>query len=184
MKLQDAQNETEAHWLTLAGVHAALGQPAISRAALEHAAEIAPQSRDVALALSRLDLRTGDVAGATRRSAELLRQYPDDPAVIAFEADVRNASGDFAAAAAALDRMRQKSPSAALAVATYQARRAPVSSEAAVKLATRAFTALEQKSDLGRAEALRGAMLATITDGCRAAHPAYWAPFVLIAAEG
>ena len=123
LKLQSEKSETEAQWLTLAGVHAALGQPALSRAALVHAAEISPRSREVALAQSRLDLRIGDIAGAQRRSQDLLRQYPDDPGVLAFEADVRNASGDFAAAAAALEKLRLKSPSSALAVATHQARR-------------------------------------------------------------
>ena len=123
LRLQSEKSETEAHWLTLAGVHAALGQPALSQAALEHAAGIAPQSRDVALAQSRLDLRIGDTAGAARRSAELLKKFPDDPGVLTFEADVRSASGDHAGAAASLDKLRVKSPTAALAVAIHQARR-------------------------------------------------------------
>jgi CHAT domain-containing protein len=53
----------------------------------------------------------------------------------------------------------------------------PLNSDAAVKLTTRIF---EQKSDVGRAGALRAAMLATIDEGGRAAHPSYWAPFVVV----
>src|SRR5580692_7939131 len=56
----------------------------------------------------------------------------------------------------------------------------PVNSAAAVKLTTRAFTALEQHPDIGRAEALRRAMLATIAEGGQQAHPSYWAPFVVV----
>jgi CHAT domain-containing protein len=45
---------------------------------------------------------------------------------------------------------------------------------------TRTFAELEKKHDLGRAEAMRAAMLATIAEGGRFAHPAYWAPFVVV----
>jgi hypothetical protein len=48
----------------------------------------------------------------------------------------------------------------------------PVTSEAAIKLTTRTFAELEKNPDLGRAEAMRAAMLATIAEGGRAAHPA------------
>jgi CHAT domain-containing protein len=57
----------------------------------------------------------------------------------------------------------------------------PVNSEAAVKLTTRIFA---QKSDVGRAEALRQAMLVTIAEGGRSAHPSYWAPFVVVGEGG
>jgi len=56
----------------------------------------------------------------------------------------------------------------------------PVNSEAAVKLTTRAFAALEQKPGIGRAEALRRAILSTITEGGAKANPSYWAPFVVV----
>jgi CHAT domain-containing protein len=57
----------------------------------------------------------------------------------------------------------------------------PVNSEAAVKLTTRIFA---QKADIGRAEALRQAMLATIAEGGRSAHPSHWAPFVVVGEGG
>jgi len=60
----------------------------------------------------------------------------------------------------------------------------PVSSEAAVKLTTGAFTALERQPKLGRAEALRAAMLTVIAESGRSAHPAYWAPFVVVGEGG
>jgi len=56
----------------------------------------------------------------------------------------------------------------------------PVNSGAAVKLTTRSFKELEQHPDIGRAEALRRAMLATIPEGGPQAHPSYWAPFVVV----
>ena len=71
----------------------------------------------------------------------------------------------------------------------------PVDSAATVKLTTSAFRALktdQKESDqkIGRAEALRCAMLAMIdgagTSGNPAneAHPLYWAPFVVVGEGG
>jgi CHAT domain-containing protein len=65
-----------------------------------------------------------------------------------------------------------------------------VDSRAAVKLTTSAFAELERNPQIGRAEALRRAMLATMNDAGRpkswtsAAHPAVWAPFVLVGEGG
>ena len=54
-----------------------------------------------------------------------------------------------------------------------------------VKLVTPAATAAAQGNGLGRAEALRRSMLALIGEGDRhEAHPAFWAPFVLIGEGG
>jgi CHAT domain-containing protein len=56
-----------------------------------------------------------------------------------------------------------------------------VSSEATVSLITHAVGAISRDKKLGRAEALRGAVLAMIDKGePRQAHPAYWAPFVVV----
>jgi len=65
-----------------------------------------------------------------------------------------------------------------------------VDSRAAVKLTTSAFAELERNPQIGRAEAFRRAMLATMNDTGRpkswtsAAHPAVWAPFVLVGEGG
>jgi len=53
-----------------------------------------------------------------------------------------------------------------------------VDSQAAVSLVTKSFDAL--KGDIGRAEALRRSMLALLRSGGRNAHPANWAPFVVV----
>jgi CHAT domain-containing protein len=53
-----------------------------------------------------------------------------------------------------------------------------VNSEATVKLVGRTFAELNSRPDVGRAEALRLAMLSLINDGY--AHPAYWSPFVVV----
>jgi CHAT domain-containing protein len=56
-----------------------------------------------------------------------------------------------------------------------------VSSEATVSLMTNAVGAISRDKKLGRAEALRRAMLAMIDKGKpHEAHPAYWAPFVVV----
>ena len=50
-----------------------------------------------------------------------------------------------------------------------------------MKLITSAVGAITRDKTLGRAEALRRAMLALIDKGePREAHPAYWAPFVVV----
>jgi CHAT domain-containing protein/Tfp pilus assembly protein PilF len=51
---------------------------------------------------------------------------------------------------------------------------------AAVDVVTGTFATLQQEPALGRAEALRRAMLAQIAKGGKRAHPSYWAPFVIV----
>jgi CHAT domain-containing protein len=55
-----------------------------------------------------------------------------------------------------------------------------VDSSATVKLITSAVGAIARDAKLGRAEALRRAMLAMIESGGREAHPALWAPFIVV----
>jgi CHAT domain-containing protein len=56
-----------------------------------------------------------------------------------------------------------------------------VASNTTVRLITRAISELKADSKIGRAEALRRSMLALITNGKEyEAHPAFWAPFVLV----
>jgi CHAT domain-containing protein len=57
----------------------------------------------------------------------------------------------------------------------------PVNSIATVDLTTGTIRALVSHPDIGRAEALRRAMLALIDRGTpQEAHPSLWAPFVLV----
>jgi CHAT domain-containing protein len=56
-----------------------------------------------------------------------------------------------------------------------------VDSAATVKLITSAVGGITRDAKLGRAEALRRAMLALIDNGEPGeAHPAYWAPFIVV----
>jgi CHAT domain-containing protein/tetratricopeptide (TPR) repeat protein len=57
-----------------------------------------------------------------------------------------------------------------------------VDSDATVLLTTRTFAELKSNPSIGRAEALRRAMQAVISDKSRpdAAHPSFWAPFVVV----
>jgi CHAT domain-containing protein/tetratricopeptide (TPR) repeat protein len=60
-----------------------------------------------------------------------------------------------------------------------------VDSAATVKLITQAVGTTMQEKTLGRAQALRIAMLAMIDKGeAREAHPAYWAPFIVVGEGG
>jgi len=61
-----------------------------------------------------------------------------------------------------------------------------VDSDAAVRLTTTAFDALQKDPSIGRAEALRRAMLAMIDDTSNPwnAHPNYWAPFSVVGEGG
>jgi len=58
----------------------------------------------------------------------------------------------------------------------------PVETQAGEFLATRTFEARAEDPSLGRAEALRRAMLALIDRGY--AHPAYWAPYMVVGEGG
>jgi CHAT domain-containing protein len=60
-----------------------------------------------------------------------------------------------------------------------------VNSDATVKLITRAIAELKANPKIGRAEALRRSMLSMIDNGKDIeAHPAFWAPFVLVGEGG
>ena len=62
----------------------------------------------------------------------------------------------------------------------------PVNSHAAAVLTTRSFAEMAKDPRIGRAEALRRAMLALMSDQQRpwASHPSVWAPFVVIGEGG
>ena len=59
-----------------------------------------------------------------------------------------------------------------------------VNSDATVKVITGAMSCLAADKSLGRAEAMRQSMLALIDSGEPEAHPAYWAPFVVVGEGG
>jgi CHAT domain-containing protein/Tfp pilus assembly protein PilF len=60
-----------------------------------------------------------------------------------------------------------------------------VASDSTVKLITKAITELKSNPKIGRAEALRRSMLSMIDSGKDyEAHPAFWAPFVLVGEGG
>jgi len=60
----------------------------------------------------------------------------------------------------------------------------PVNSYAATMLTSRTFAEMRKSSTIGRAEGFRRAMLGLMSDDKRpwAAHPATWAPFVVVGA--
>lgn len=63
----------------------------------------------------------------------------------------------------------------------------PVYSDAATRLTTGLFAALQGRSDVSRAQALRASMLAVLDDPSatsRQRHPAYWGPFMIVGEGG
>jgi tetratricopeptide (TPR) repeat protein/CHAT domain-containing protein len=93
--------------------------------------------------------------------------------------------GEAAEALSGLARMFFYAGARALLVSHWE-----VDSDAAVKLVTMAVGALAKDKGLGRAEALRRAMLAAMADTTRPAdwtpawHPSVWAPFVVVGEGG
>ena len=59
-----------------------------------------------------------------------------------------------------------------------------VDSDAAVSLVTKTFAELHARPDIGRAEAVRRAMLTLVNEEGPMAHPAKWAPFVVVGEGG
>ena len=59
----------------------------------------------------------------------------------------------------------------------------PVQSDAAVKLTTRMLKEIANDNKVGRSEALRRSMIALMASP-KFAHPAYWAPFVVVGEGG
>ena len=59
-----------------------------------------------------------------------------------------------------------------------------VDSDATVNLITGAVAAMTKNPQLSQGEALRRSMLALISSGARQAHPAYWAPFIVVGSSG
>jgi Tfp pilus assembly protein PilF len=120
--LEASGSQGSGYWVTVAGVHAALGQPTMARAALERALAVEPDSRDALLARAQLDLRAGDSSVAARGAAELAKRFPDDAGIRRFEADARAAAGDYTGASAALEAASRLEPSGAIAIAAYRVR--------------------------------------------------------------
>ena len=93
--------------------------------------------------------------------------------------------GDAAEALSGLARMFFYAGARALLVSHWE-----VDSRATVKLITTAIGALAKEKSLGRAEALRRAMLSVMADKSRparwvpASHPSVWAPFVVVGEGG
>ena len=122
-RLDVADAAREDHWIRLAAVHAALGQPVMARAALDKALEIAPQSRVAAVAIAHLQIQTGDIATALNAATVLVKSFPEDPQVLNLLAHAQSVSGDHRTAAATLEKLQALTPTAAYAMAMHTQRK-------------------------------------------------------------
>lgn len=122
--LDPADSSKEGYWARVAALQTALGQPANARLALLRAIELAPDSKDAALTLARLDLRLGATKRALDRLADLVEKHPDDSEVVIAHAMALSAAGEHAEAARSLASAQAKAPTAGGALVLHQARQA------------------------------------------------------------
>jgi len=157
-KVDASKSSTVEYWLHVAVVQAGLDQPAMARAALEHALKIDPKSQAASIGLVQTDLRIGDTAAALERATELAKSAPGDAGVAVLLADTQSANGDHAASAATLEQLHSKAPKNSLAMAIHQERkRGALGNENAVLERWLADHPDDRKIRFVLAESLRGA---------------------------
>jgi Tfp pilus assembly protein PilF len=121
-RLPTLKPDTVEYWLSAAGVQVSLGQVHMARLALRRAIEIDPQAPAPQAALAELELRSGNTAESLRIANSLLVKQPDNRAALALLAEASRADGQYAQAAAALERLWDLAPSAGTALALARAR--------------------------------------------------------------
>jgi CHAT domain-containing protein/tetratricopeptide (TPR) repeat protein len=157
------------------------------------------------LHLATHGLLSGDVEKMAQRQGEpaLVLTPPDNPAdvgddglLMASEVATLKLNADWvvlsACNTAAGDQIGAQALSGLARAFFYAGGRAllvshwPVYSDAAVRLTTNAFAELERHPNEGRAEALQKSMTALMDDRSQAdnAHPAVWAPFIVVGEGG
>jgi tetratricopeptide (TPR) repeat protein/CHAT domain-containing protein len=109
-------------------------------------------------------------------ASEIATLKMDADWVVLSACNTAGSSGETAEALSGMTRAFFYAGARALLVSHWE-----VNSIAAVKLTTKAFAEIKADASIGRADALRRAMVALIERGePHEAHPAYWAPFVLV----
>jgi len=120
--LAKAPADSEEYWLAMAAAQAGFNQPGLARMALEAALQKQPPSLNAQAALVQLHLRMGNPRAALAAADKLAMQAPDNLTALMLKAEAHNALEEFPQAAAAVQQVWAKAPSAAVAVALYQAR--------------------------------------------------------------
>jgi len=100
-----------------------LGQFDMARRALEKVDADAAARVNAQRTLARLELRAGDVEAASRRSAALSDQMPEDTSISQLRAEVLTAQRRFVEAADVLKRLMPVARDGNLALSLYQVRR-------------------------------------------------------------
>jgi tetratricopeptide (TPR) repeat protein len=112
-------------------------------------------------------------------ASEIAALNLDSDWVILSACDTAAGAGDKAEALSGLARAFFYAGGRSLLVSHWA-----VDSLATVKLVTGAFAALERDPDAPHAEVLRQSMLILVKSGGHEAHPAFWAPFIVVGADG
>jgi cellulose synthase operon protein C len=131
-KLRDAVQQIDAafaatpdsaeYWLHMAAAQNLLGQPGIARAMLTRPGrENEPRITSLS---ARIALETGDPAGAVAKLEPVAADPSANPALLAQLARSYQANGEFGKADAMFERVAQRTPTGALALARHGARRA------------------------------------------------------------
>ena len=121
-EIRSVKSDSEAYWLSAAGAHASLGQAYMARAALQKAAQVAPESARAMAALAQLELRTGNAAEAQRIATSLAAKQPNDANALALLAESYRVQKQYPQSAAALERLWGQAPSATTALALARVR--------------------------------------------------------------
>jgi CHAT domain-containing protein/tetratricopeptide (TPR) repeat protein len=112
-------------------------------------------------------------------ASEIAALNLDSDWVILSACDTAGGAGDKAEALSGMARAFFYAGGRSLLVSHWA-----VDSQATVKLVTGALAALAEQPDAPHAEVMRQSMLALVKAGGHEAHPAFWAPFVVVGADG
>jgi putative PEP-CTERM system TPR-repeat lipoprotein len=111
------------HRMNLAWAQQALGDDEAARASINRALSLRPNWIVPNAALVMLDAREGKVSDARKRVEELKKAHAKDPAISVLEGDLAVSLGAYEDAARAFARAFAMSPSGAVAMREYRARR-------------------------------------------------------------
>jgi len=117
---QDA--DTAAYWLNLGRAQLALADRNAARESFVRSAQLQPESLPAVVPAVRLSVEAGDMAGARKLAAALVKALPDSATAQQVDGETAMLAGDAEAAQRAFARSSTLKPSAAAAAGEFRAR--------------------------------------------------------------